>query len=99
MADYQIEILPAALEEAADARDWYERRNSVAAESFLSELDHAISQIAREPTQWPKFEHGTHRYVFPRFPFNLIYRVKEEVIEILAIAHQKRKPGYWRDRG
>jgi plasmid stabilization system protein ParE len=33
-----------------------------------------------------------------RFPFSLIYAVDHEVITILAVAHQHRRPGYWKNR-
>jgi hypothetical protein len=33
------------------------------------------------------------------FPFSVVYRLRPEEIVILAVAHQKRKPGYWRGRG
>jgi hypothetical protein len=34
----------------------------------------------------------------PRFPFSLVYRVLESEVEVLAVAHGKRRPGYWRSR-
>jgi toxin ParE1/3/4 len=34
-----------------------------------------------------------------RFPYFVVYRDRGEFIEIVAIAHQSRKPGYWRSRG
>jgi toxin ParE1/3/4 len=36
--------------------------------------------------------------VFQRFPFSLIYRVTVEAIEVIAIAHHRRRPGYWMQR-
>jgi toxin ParE1/3/4 len=33
-----------------------------------------------------------------RFPYQLIYRVEADTITVYAVAHLKRKPGYWRDR-
>jgi hypothetical protein len=35
--------------------------------------------------------------VLPRFPF-LIAREAAAGVEIIAIAHDRRRPGYWRDR-
>jgi len=32
------------------------------------------------------------------FPFNIIYRVWEDYIYLVAVAHQHRRPGYWRER-
>ncbi|HEY5870936.1 MAG TPA: type II toxin-antitoxin system RelE/ParE family toxin [Candidatus Tectomicrobia bacterium] len=42
--------------------------------------------------------HGTRRYLFPHFPFSLVYRVRDEEIEIVAVAHHRKQPGYWRSR-
>jgi plasmid stabilization system protein ParE len=41
---------------------------------------------------------GTRRYVFPRYPFSLIYRVAHGVMTVVAVAHQRRKPGCWVER-
>ena len=80
------------------ARDWYYEKNAKAANALLQELDHAVYQIRSAPNRWPKFETGTRRYVFPRFPFNLIYIIKNDKVQVLAVAHQRRKPGFWSSR-
>lgn len=89
---------PEAVEEAAAARMWYAERNQSAADSFLAELDHAIEAISESPERWPLFVHNTRRYLFNRFPFQIVYRVASERIEIVAVAHGRRQPGYWRLR-
>jgi hypothetical protein len=33
-----------------------------------------------------------------RFPFFVIYRERDEDLQIIAVAHQSRRPGYWRSR-
>jgi len=38
------------------------------------------------------------RYAFPRYPFSLVYILRGEDIEIVAVAHGRRRPGYWRAR-
>ncbi len=40
-------------------------------------------------------EHDTRRLILPQFPFNIFYCVGTNEIVVVAIAHQKRKPGYW----
>jgi len=89
---------PAALLEAEAARHWYNERNPAAARGFLSELAHAVAQVSEAPDQWPRFSAGTRRYVFPRFPFSLIYRIRGTALDVIAIAHHRRKPGYWQSR-
>ena len=41
---------------------------------------------------------GTRRFVMRRFPFTVIYRDREKLIEVVAVAHGRRKPGYWKKR-
>lgn len=98
MVERIIEFHPAALEEAEAARDWYAERSLVASKAFVSELIHAVEQLAEAPDRWPQYEAGTRRYVFPRFPFSLIYRILDNQIQIVAVAHAKREPEYWKDR-
>jgi plasmid stabilization system protein ParE len=64
----------------------------------MEELDRAVDMIVESPNRWPKFESGTRRYLMRRFPFMVIYRDKGDVIQVLAVAHARRKPGYWKRR-
>jgi plasmid stabilization system protein ParE len=89
---------PDAVAEAEKARDWYAARSLRAAVAFLEELDRAISSVVQAPERWPEYLHGTRRYVFQQFPFLLVYRVVDSVVEIIAVAHGRRRPGYWKDR-
>jgi plasmid stabilization system protein ParE len=89
---------PEAVEEAQAARQWYLMRSQSAADSFLAELDHGIESISEAPERWPLFKHGTRRYLFHRFPFQLIYRVMDDRIQVVAVAHGRRRPGYWKSR-
>ena len=93
-----IEFHPAAAEDASNATDWYAQRSLIAARAFVSELIHAVDRVAEAPERWPFFEDDTRRYIFPKFPFSLIYRIINEKIQIIAVAHSKRKPGYWKKR-
>ncbi len=87
-----------AVEEAQAAREWYLSRSHSAADSFLAELDRGIESIALAPDRWPFFMHGTRRYLFQRFPFQLVYRVVDNCVQVVAVAHGRRRPGYWKSR-
>lgn len=67
--------------------------------AFLEELDTAVACVATAPDAYPAFIEDTRRYVFPRFPFNLVYRIDGEAIVVIAVSHQRRLPRYWEDRG
>ena len=84
--------------EVLEALDWYADRSALAARAFVHELNLVIVRVARSPETWPKISGGTRRIVFPHFPFNLVFRTKGDVVEIIAVAHQRRRPSYWRNR-
>jgi plasmid stabilization system protein ParE len=94
----QLEFFEDAVAEVEEDRAWYRKRSESAEAGFLRELDHAIQQVTEAPAQWPWFLAGTRRYVFPTYPYSLVYFVEDEVIRIVAVAHEKRRPGYWRKR-
>jgi plasmid stabilization system protein ParE len=98
MSDPTFEFHPEALMEAWEARRWYSERNPQTAAAFLAELDHAQGQVTEHPDRWPAYLHGTRRYRFRRFPYLLVYHATPDRITVLAVAHAKRRPGYWKTR-
>ena len=98
MAAKRLEIHPAALDELKSATLWYLDRSAPAAHEFIEEVDRAIDLIVESPSRWPIGEHATRRFVLRRFPFAIIYREKQSAIQVLAVAHGHRRPGYWRER-
>ena len=65
---------------------------------FLDELDLAMDQIGENPERYPRHDLGTRRIVLRRFPFVIVFRKAVDGVEIIAIAHGRRRPGYWRER-
>jgi toxin ParE1/3/4 len=98
MAAKQLDLHPAALAEWKFAVAWYWERNQTAAFNFVDELDQAIDLIAESPQRWPRGLHGTRKFVLQRFPFAIVYRERETDVQVLAIAHGHRRPGYWKNR-
>jgi len=94
----EVSFHPEAVRELRAAFLWYFGRNPLVAQSFQAETEHAIEVVLENPRCWPKLGKSERKYVFPRFPFNLIYRVNLGVVEVIAVAHQRRKPGYWKKR-
>ena len=90
-----VSFHPRAREEVEDAQAWYEERSLLAA---AGEISVALRRIGEAPRRYPVAEHGTRRILLERFPFSVHYRVNEEEIVIVAVAHQKRRPGYWASR-
>ena len=94
----EVRLDPHAEAEILSSLAWYSSRSDLAARSFVHELMRVIARAVDSPERSPKYLHGARRIVFPRFPFSLVYRMKGEVLEVLAVAHQSRKPGYWKGR-
>jgi len=95
---FRAELHPDAVAEAAIARRWYAERSEAAAEAFIVELDAALEKIAEAPLSFPPHLHESRRYLLRRFPFGVVFRVKGVIIQIVAVAHAKRRPGYWSER-
>ena len=94
----RVEFHPAARAESEDAQTWYEERSLIAAASFLRELSDAIRRAVDSPDRCPKSVAGTRRIMLDRFPFNVFYRIQSDILLVVAVAHQKRRPGYWKTR-
>jgi plasmid stabilization system protein ParE len=94
----KVDLTPEARREIDDAFEWYLERSLQAAESFVHEVDSAIALVASSPTIWPRFEAGTRRYILRKFPYNIVYREVPTGIEVVAVAHHKRRPRYWTRR-
>jgi plasmid stabilization system protein ParE len=88
----------AAKADYIEALRWYAERSPRAAHTFEEEFDRAVNRIAADPDQFPWCD-GRHQFcILRRFPFQLIYRKVADRVEIVAVAHAKRKPGYWSER-
>jgi plasmid stabilization system protein ParE len=94
-----LELHPAAEAEARAALLRYRARDPAVADRFIAALDRAMERVANDPERWPSYSHGTRRLLLRRFPFAIIYRVALTRTLVVAIAHQRRRPGYWRRRG
>lgn len=90
-----LELLPAALAEGEEVAAWYAERDPRIAVRFAEELESALNRIAEAPERWPAYLHGTRRIRMTRFPDIIPYRDEPSRILVVAIAHTKRKPGYW----
>jgi plasmid stabilization system protein ParE len=98
MIPAEIDIHPAAVKEASKAYRWYLRRSAGAANRFQAALEAALEQIAHSPDRWPAYLHATRYRLLRRFPFIVVYRQLVDRLQVLAVAHGRRRPGYWKRR-
>jgi plasmid stabilization system protein ParE len=84
--------------EFLDSVAYYETVQIGLGERFRQSVESAVGLAIALPFAGSPHKHGTRR-VFPKkFPFSIVYLVADNEIVIFAVAHFKRKPGYWKSR-
>jgi plasmid stabilization system protein ParE len=89
---------PLAEQELLDAVSYYEEQEAGLGLEYLGEVEHAVNFLMRYPEAGAKITGAIRRLTLPKFPYSLLYRVLEDRIRVLAVAHHRRKPDYWIDR-
>lgn len=82
---------------------WYEGRRTGLGLEFFDAVDAAVSQtvaLPRSGVRVPRVPRDlpVRRIPVKRFPYHVIYLETEARIRVLAVAHDRRKPGYWKSR-
>jgi plasmid stabilization system protein ParE len=65
---------------------------------FLVALEEAVEKVLANPEAFQLVSGETRHKLIRRFPYSLLYVIEPDRIRVLAVAHQKRRPGYWRNR-
>ncbi len=89
---------PAAVIEIDDALAWYAERNPRVAQRLWEALLEARLHISTFPRAATGMRRDSYRFVVQGFPYDLIYRLNEHEILVIAFAHHSRRPGYWKTR-
>lgn len=93
-----VAFLSEATEELQNAYSYYRQFGASVADAFLKEIDQGLALIQESPTRWPRYTATTQRFLLRRFPYSIVYLPREQTIYIIAVAHHKRRPGYWKKR-
>lgn len=90
---------PAAEAEHFETIAFYESRQSGLGGGYLSEFEQAASRIVEAPQRF-RIERrpDIRRLSLIRFPLKIIFREASGSVQILAISHKRRRPGYWLGR-
>jgi plasmid stabilization system protein ParE len=94
----QVLIHEAAEIELNEAADFYDIECPELGSVFIDEIQRGIRAIAEFPESGPLMKGQVRKRPIAKFPYSLIYSVHPDKIRILAVAHQKRRPFYWRGR-
>ena len=90
---------PEARAELREAALYYEGQRAGLGGELRVEIEAALARILRNPKAFTQVDDLQRRKcLVGRFPYSIIFEELEEVIHVMAVAHQRRRPGYWSSR-
>jgi toxin ParE1/3/4 len=92
----ELRVHEAAKQELEEAARYYQSQRPELGQEFLAELGAAFEQILAHPKAGTPVAGGFRRRLLRRFPYSVFYRITGSVVTIFAVAHQSRRPDYWR---
>ena len=92
------EFHPAAAEELTAAVQIYEDQATGLGADLNAEVRRLTNLLCSTPRIGERLDSMHRRFPLQRFPFGLVFRVDGELLRIIAVAHRRRRPGYWRKR-
>jgi toxin ParE1/3/4 len=94
----RVEVHPEANAEQKQAFDRYWAESQPAASGFWDELKDAYRKLRKSPRIGSPYVRGTRRILLHRYPYSVVFRELPDKIQVIAVAHAKRRPGYWAKR-
>jgi plasmid stabilization system protein ParE len=95
-------VEPEAEDELAAAVAWYDTQGPGLGDALVAEVDAVLASLRELPapdvTVLMVRKPRARRILLSRFPYSVVFLRRGEEIHVVAIAHHKRKPGYWRRR-
>jgi len=95
----RLVVRPAADAEIRDAVARYERERPGLGSEFEGALNAAIARIVQNPAMYSSIYRDVRRAVLHPFPYGVFYKVRRDVLNIVAVLHLARHPSHWRRRG
>jgi plasmid stabilization system protein ParE len=89
---------PGASEDYEAAYAWYLTHGIAIANDFEREIERCLRLIEEGPLRWPRYDAQRRRMIVRKFPYSIVYEIINEQITVLAVAHARRRPYYWRER-
>jgi hypothetical protein len=99
----ELSVEPDAEAELLAATRWYEEQEPGLGAALLAEVTAALGELRRDERPGlaipgVRRAMGARRSLLERFPYAIVFLERAEIVHVLAFAHHKRRPGYWRSR-
>ena len=93
-----IRFHPEAETEMIEAAAWYETQQTGLGKRFLTCVQDALNRVELDPALYPVVDNDVRRCLTKTFPFGVLFRIKSDMIELVAVMHLHRDPTYWKQR-
>jgi plasmid stabilization system protein ParE len=95
----KVSLAPEAEQELVEGALFYAREASAElGRAFISEFERSAVLLVEQPRLGAVWRGAVRRLPLRRFPYSIVYYLRESEVRVLAVAHQSRKPGFWRTR-
>ena len=96
-------VLDEAEEELIEAERWYEKQLPGLGREFRTAIDEGMERLLKAPLAASPIVNvpvsiGARRILVKRFPYSIVFIEHVEDLWVVAFAHHRRRPGYWRER-
>ncbi len=90
---------PAAETEHLESVAYYESKRPGLGAAYLTDFEFAMINVCETPHRYAGWERpGIRKISMKRFPFDILYRENQDEVQVLAVAHKRRRPLYWARR-
>lgn len=94
----QLRFHPEAFDELRNSADYYAARSADAARKYALAVERSLQVVVASPQRFRRIARTERACRVWGFPFQLVYRVHDDCIFVIAVAHTSRRPGYWKSR-
>lgn len=91
----RIELSEFAAAELNDAYTYYELQLPGLGVELRQEITNTLKRIKAYPYAWPVDRGTIRKALLNKFPYKILFSIEDNIILVIAIAHQHREPDYW----
>jgi plasmid stabilization system protein ParE len=92
---WRLVLRSRAVREVKEAHDWYEAQREGLGDGFLAEFEHVLAVLEEHPLRFPVLHATVRRALTRRFPYAILFRIRDGQVVVLSVMHHARDPRRW----